>query len=312
VELSLIIYYILKDFSFTRADEYITDIVNVNQYNLINSIYFLDRFDILKCLTYLNSLDQFSIGKRSFINHIIRLANVIPFQPELDLNKVVDTNQVLSYLEIKSSSETALSVLSVFTSLNINPLLQDLDILLIYLDSITEISVNDSLTFYKSAIANYSQDVTLSLDLILKIILIKVLIKTFKQRQHITKLYKLKLLDNFKFNQIYESLPIFQLFNFQSSDFLENKIISTLYQIINANRTKEEDLLRLKFPNFWKKLDEYNKEIRSITKDVLALKEIFSLDTDPQEITSLSNVGVNNPLNPKFIGLKDLANYLAN
>lgn len=286
-QLNLIIYYILKDFSFTRADEFIEGLVNPNEYNFINSIYFLDRFDLLKSLHYLNSLDQFNINNKKFINHIVRLANVIPFQPEVSLSSIIDISSIQSYLDIKSTDETSLSVISIFNSLNINPILQDLDIFLIYLDSITDISVNDSLIFFKSIINNYSEDLLIPLDLIFKIILIKILIKTVKQRKQISIL-KTKILDNYKFNQIYESLPIFQLFNFENNEVIESKLLKNLYDLISNNRSKEEDIVRLSFPNFWKKLDEFNKEIKQISKDFLILKEILSIDTDKQEVLNLS------------------------
>lgn len=292
-QLYTVLYYILKDFNVKEAEKFITDghrdqlsiylRIPQSSYDLINAIYHIDRFDILKSIKHINTLN-FPTHNYSFTQHFIRLANVIPYKPEIQVSKLKDLNQMKHYLEVSSAKDTSIPVISMFTAFNLNPLLVDLDILLIFIDAITDVSPQQALDFIKSLEANYQSDTPkISISLIIKLVIFKILVKTHKQSMVISKLFKSKVLDMIKFDKIYETLPFFQLASC-STDY-----VTTLYSIVNSSVTTEEEQLAAKYPNFFSRLHQSDKEVKKLAREALVLKQVWAENTDLEELSRLGH-----------------------
>lgn len=261
VHYTSIIYYILKDFSFDAAERFIkngakrdlsqlgnqslTCRISKNQYDLINSIYFLDRFNIVRALKHLQN-GSVIIKSSEFIDHIVRLANIIPYHPETNKQSLSTLSEIRSFIDINSSSDTSLSVISVIYNFSNSILLLDLDILFIYLDSLTDISPTNAILLFNELKANYQSDIfPIPEYFIYKIIIKKLFIKTYRQREIIRSLFKEKILYRAQFNQIFDTIAMFQLFNTKHTEAVD--II--LYDILVDSTTPEEKELASKYPN---------------------------------------------------------------
>lgn len=322
VHYTSIVYYILKDFSMEEAETFIKNgttqessrlgnqslrcRISKHQYDLINSIYYLDRFNIVKALKFLQN-GSVAIQSTNFIDHLIRLANIIPYHPETNIQELSNINEIRSFIDIKSSSETSLSVTSVIYNFSNSILLLDLDILFIYLDSLTDVSPLNSILLLNELNANYqsSQEFPISIGLIFKIIIKKLFIKALRQRDLIRKLFNEKIMNKEHFNQIFNTIAMFQLFN--SNNTL--KIDSTLYDIILDVSTQEEVNLSSKYPNFFNKLNEHDDQIKLLIRDYLVLEKVSDFSAYSLDLLNLSKIG--NPIDStNKLNISDIAKLL--
>ncbi len=316
-----IVYYILKDFSFDAAESYIKNgaakelsqlgnqslscKISKNQYDLINSIYYFDRFNIVKALRFLQS-GSVAIQSSQFIDHLIRLANIIPYHPETNIQNLSNLNEIRSFININSSSETSLSVTSVIYNFSNSILLLDLDILFIYLDSLTDVSPLNSILLSNELVANYqSQSLPISVELIFKIIIKKLFLKTYRQRDIIRTLFQRKYMDRDQFNQIFDTLAMFQLYNSDHS----YKVDSILYDILLDVVSDEEKQLTNKYPNFFNKLNEHNDQTKLLIRDFLVLRKVSDFNAYAIDLLNLSKVG-NSVKAPSKLAPADIVSLL--
>lgn len=321
VHYTSIIYYILKDFSFDAAERFIkngakrdlsqlgnqslTCRISKNQYDLINSIYFLDRFNIVRALKHLQN-GSVIIKSSEFIDHIVRLANIIPYHPETNKQSLSTLSEIRSFIDINSSSDTSLSVISVIYNFSNSILLLDLDILFIYLDSLTDISPTNAILLFNELKANYQSDIfSIPEYFIYKIIIKKLFIKTYRQREIIRSLFKEKILDRAQFNQIFDTIAMFQLFNTKHTEAVD--II--LYDILVDSTTPEEKELASKYPNFFSKLNEHNNEIKFLIRDFLLLRKVGDFGVQAIDILNLSKA-TGSIQSPNRMNISDIAKLL--
>lgn len=321
IHYSSIVYYILKDFSFEAAEKYIkngstqelsqmsnpslTCKISKNQYDLINSIYYLDRFNITKALKFLQG-GSAAIKSPPFIDHLIRLANIIPYQPDANIQKLSTLNEMKTFIDINSSSETSLSVISVISNFSTSVLLLDMDILLIYLDSLTDISPMSSILLLNELVANYeSQSSSISIDLVFKIVIQKLFIKTYKQRTLLRKLYRGRYMTKHQVSQLFESIAMFQLSNSNHAQRVE----SVLYGILLGGQSGEEKQLSAKYPNFFNKLNDHSEQIKLIIRDFLVLNKVSDFNATSTDLLSLSKFG-NSISSPNKMSVADISTIL--
>lgn len=321
VHYTSIVYYILKDFSFEAAERFIKNgskqelsqlgnqslkcKISKNQYDLINSIYYLDRFNIVKALKHLQN-GSVIIQSAEFIDHLVRLANIIPYHPETNKHALSTLSEIRSFIDINSSSETSLSVISVIYNFSNSILLLDLDILFIYLDSLTDISPMNAILLFNELNANHqSETFPIPAYFIYKIIIKKLFIKTYRQREIIRNLFEEKILNRAQFNQIFDTIAMFQLYNTPHTEAVD--II--LYDTLLGATSPEEVELASKYPNFFNKINEHNSDIRLLIRDFLVLRKMGDFGVQAIDILNLSKA-TNSIQSPNQMNLSDIAKLL--
>ncbi|CCH42618.1 hypothetical protein BN7_2162 [Wickerhamomyces ciferrii] len=318
-----VVYYILKDFSFDAAENFIkigsdkplSDMGNLSltckigatQYDFINSLYFFDRFNSIEAFRHLENGSR-AIQNPQFIEHLIRFSNILPYEPYIDIKKITSLNDIRTYINIKSTHGTSYSVMSVISNFSTSILLLDLDILFIYLNALTDVSPLNSILLLNELIANYQPDsLPISIELITKIIVKKLFIKTSRERDIMRQLYLEGILSEPQFNQIFNTVTMFEIYNIQHSP----KIELILYNILLGVKSNEEKLFITKYPHYFNKLDENDDQVKSLIRDFLILKTVSGFIVNPDDLLSLTRFN-NTITSPDQIRLSEIAQLFEN
>jgi hypothetical protein len=271
IGLHCVIYYILKDFDITKAEKYINQTSKIGNkvpqclYDIINAIYFIDRFNILKSLRYLNNIDDFSCTPQSLIDHFIKLSNIIPYHGDIN-KKGAHITELRNYMDVSTCKPSARSVISMIRALKKPVWELSTDSQLMYLDSMTDLNPGLSIRLMEESKGNY--DNSISWSLMLKLIVIKVLIKSVKQQRVLKKLWESNEATTIQFDELFRSVGMFELIDTK----IDPQVTSTLEDLLSQTKTIEEDIMRGKYPKYFQKLDDYHKEIKKCAKNLLIWK----------------------------------------
>lgn len=291
-----VIYYILKDFGSTRAESFaqytdvnrlVTSRISRQHYNFINAIYYIDRFNITDFLKFI-SVDINLEAHQPFVNHLIKLANIIPsYIPSLTEDRLHsnDLNQVKYFIDLKTNKTTSWSVVSTVETLQSSVLTLDLDVLLLYLDALVDVSSVGAIALIESLMGNYRSS-KISNKLLFKIVVKKLLVKSLRQLEVVRELLLLKVISEVSFNKIVNSLPVFQLLNTKMFDEI---VDSVLQEISDKFVSKEEQQLSAKFPNYFLQLNQFNHKLELVSQLLLSSKLQLKVSVDYSQLSVMFN-----------------------
>lgn len=281
VGIDAVIYYLLKDFSFEAAEKFAcggNDINHVDHstimlripkplYDLTNAIYFIDRFDIFRSLGYLNANDYSSLPQ-GFLAYFIKLSNIVPYHDEFEISSAVDVESMKSYIDSQSCKPSACSVISTIRALKVPIMNMDADTQLLFIESLTDLNPLSAIRFIEESEGNYEAEPTIPHQMLLRITVTKILLKTHKQQNALRLLDQANKISGSQYDQLFRHLAMFSLVDTK----IENKITDMLYDILYSIPDENDKTIRAKFPNYFTKLDEEKTHIRRVARDILAWK----------------------------------------
>ncbi|KAH3672702.1 hypothetical protein WICMUC_004108 [Wickerhamomyces mucosus] len=278
-KISLIMLYILKDFSFEAAEIFYSNRINsLGYYNFINLIYFIDRFDFINGVKYLNLASLPLNLSSEFQYNFFKVLNILPYQPDLSIKgkKFVDLNELDIYINLKSSRMSSLTIYTI-TQNTSNSLFQldfyesEIDLLLIYLDSLTDVSPLEALLLYQQLKGNSLGNFKLSSTSIFIFIVKKIIIKYIRQKKILFDLCGSNFIEKSQLNDIFTRLSIQILVNWGQDTYLD----LILSQIADKEITQDEDELFRRYPKFFSEIQELDHDVRDIARNILNLRKFI-------------------------------------
>lgn len=287
-----VLYYILKDFDLVKAEHFIRggsdSLMGYSRvsmripkclYDLINGLYYLDRLNILKCVRYLNSIDDFSNLPSGILDHLVKLSNIVPYHSQ-DVNIGTHLIELKNYIDVQSCKSSARSVVSVVRSLKRPVWILHMDLQLLYWDCITDLNPGLSVRKCEETRGNYSNDI--SWEMTLKLVVVKLLIKTVKQQRLLKKLLDSGKITNIQFDRLYEEVAMFALVDTK----IDQPIETTLVDVLANEISTDEAELRLRYPKYFQKLDEHHQDYVRTARNLLLWK--YSLENKLDKVQQLT------------------------
>lgn len=270
--LDCVLYYILKDFDSGIAESYIGSVDDITLriprclYHFINSLYYLDRFDILRCTRHLNCIDNFTDIPSSMIKRLIQMSSIVPYHSQSSPDWSSDTG-LKNYINVHTSKPSARSVISMVRSLKLNVWLSDADTVLMYIDCLTDLNPGISVRALEELRGN---NTNVSWRALLKLLIIKILIKSIKQQRLLKTMLNESKISHLQFDQLFKGIAMFALVDTKIND----DILEALYNMTSVGDEDEElSTLKEQSPAFFAKyIDPYTRDIVHCANNLITWK----------------------------------------
>lgn len=276
--LSCVMYYILKDFDMDAAERFIFCGAPASKimrrvpecmYDLVNAMYHIDRFDILRCLKHLNNIDNFTFVSPGIMDHFVKLANIVPYHsPSAALTS--NLTELKKYIDVQTCKASARSVVSMVRCLKRPVWSMDMDLQLMYLDCLTELNPGLSIRMLEELRGNYTN--AISWEMMLQLCITKILIKSLKQQRVLKRLVDEGQVTAVQFDLLFKQLAMFTLVDTK----LDAQVFAVLESVITRSKTVEEDKLRRQYPKYFHKLDVHAKDIARTARNLVLWKLAMS------------------------------------
>ncbi|KAH3673473.1 hypothetical protein WICPIJ_009746 [Wickerhamomyces pijperi] len=246
-------------------------------FNFISLIYHLDRFDFNRTKSFLNlsQLSSFQFSKR-FQRRFFKMLNITPSLNQMfsDMNntssQISSLSELSIHLKVQTSRSSSLTVHTVVMN-NSHPLYKvspketESDILLIYLDSMTDIAPLEALRICQSS--------GISSDTMTEIVIKKIIVKSIKELELLKELKSSNKISSSLSNItiLKVSLPWSHILTYPKDPQFD-QILKT---IVNKEAPSCEgdpnmmDLVYKKFPKFFHDFQLYDSEIRYYCSSLL-------------------------------------------